>query len=42
MSEKLSVPVVRVFLSGVAALAITAPFRSVLPLTLMSKPPLPA
>ncbi len=41
-SLHVNVPVVNWFLSGVAVLAITAPFRSVLPLTLMSKPPSPA
>ncbi|MNN62610.1 hypothetical protein D3C81_1779280 [compost metagenome] len=42
ISLVVNVPVVKVFLSLSAVLAITAPFRSVFPSTLISNPPLPA
>ncbi|CAJ4010162.1 Uncharacterised protein [Burkholderia pseudomallei] len=42
MSLVVSVPVVRLFFDASAVLAIYAPFRSVLPLTVTSNPPEPA
>jgi hypothetical protein len=35
-------PVVKLFLSSLAVLVMAPPFRSVLPRTVMSKPPWPA